>query len=273
MICGVPEGDTLKFVALALRPLVGSRVEATGSARVEPIARAIDRRVVQRVESRGKHLLVWFEDDRILHVHLRLSGLIDVHPHGRPWRRARHRAWLTLTDDAIEVVFFDGPVIELLQAASLSLHPVLRRLGPDPLGSNFDVGDVVARMLATAPDRAIADVLGDQRVIAGIGNVWKSEICFHCEINPWTPVGTLAPSDFQRIASAAATALRSQIASGRHGRPRGVYGQTGRPCPRCATSISSAPQGEGARRTYWCPSCQPAWPKSSAADVEATEFE
>ncbi len=208
------------------------------------------------LETRGKHLLMRFSNDLRLHVHLRMSGRIDVQPRGAPWRRGAHRAWLVLRSATHEAVLFDGPVLELLTPAAAALHPVLSRLGGDVLAEGFDAGAALARARRSEARRPIADVLLDQSVLAGVGNVWKSEALFRCGIAPARPVGTIADDELAALLDDAAAAMRAHVASGAARRPTAVYGRAGRPCLRCGTSIRSARVGDEGRTSYWCPACQ-----------------
>ena len=251
---GMPEGDTIRLAADRLGPLVG-HVPTVGAThpRTGALRDRIAGRAVTAVDARGKHLLVSFEGRLVLHSHLRMTGRWDVHAPGAHWARASTRSWLVLGVPAIEAVQFDGPVLELLTAAQVSLHPALRRLGPDVLADGFDA-DRAARALATDPSRPVGVALLDQSAIAGIGYVWKCEVLHACGVDPRRAVGTLDRDDLTRIARTAATLMRAHVAGGEERRPAAGYGRPGRACPRCGAVIRSLPQ-EG-RPTTWCPGCQ-----------------
>jgi endonuclease-8 len=250
----MPEGDTIRFAANALAPLVGTSPLVTApGARTAAIAARLAGRTVTRVESRGKHLLVGFDGGVVLHSHLRLTGRWDIHRPGERWRRPAHRAWLALATDPVEAVQFDGPVLELLTVAQASLHPALRHLGPDVLADGFDPA-VAARRLRGDGTRPIGVALLDQSALAGIGNVWKCEVLHACRVDPFRPVSTIAEVLVETIAATASQRMRTHVAGGDRPRPVAVYGRAGRPCPRCGATIRSAPQ-EG-RPTAWCPGCQ-----------------
>jgi len=225
----MPEGHSLERVARRLRPLVGARVDAG------PLAGA----VVSEVEARGKHLLVHTADGRCLHAHLGLHGGVRLRPPGQG--RGRH----VLRTAAGDLV--------IAGRVGVANRPPQLSLGPDLLHGRFDVAAYLRR--ARAVDRPIGELLLDQRVLAGIGNIVKSETLWERRQDPFQ--ATSAISD-RRLLELAATARR-HLRQGVSGRlPRNVYRRTGRPCPRCRTPIGSIVQGEHARRTYHCPRCQAA---------------
>ncbi len=256
----MPEGDTLELIARRLQPLVG-RIPAIAAPHPRTAPLRLPERLagtaVASVEARGKHLLIAFEDGLVLHSHLRMGGRWEIGRPGRPTRRPRSAAWLILTADDLEALLFNGPVLELLTPAQASLHPALRRLGPDVLdGGGFDAGRAVARAREGAPGRTVADVLLDQRVLAGVGNVWKSEALHACRLDPWTPADALDDEALGALLERAAAMMRAHVASGAARRPTRVYGRAGRPCPDCGTRLRARAQGDEGRRTFWCPRCQ-----------------
>jgi endonuclease-8 len=151
--------------------------------------------------------------------------------------------WLVLRGAEHEAVLWNGPVLELGRGA-------VERLGPDIMDSPPRLDQMVARIRRVDPARAIAEVLVDQRLVAGIGNLWRAEALHEARLSPWTPVGELGDGELRRLLDIASEAMRG----GR--RARAVYGRAGRPCRRCGTPIAAAPVGEDARTAYWCPSCQ-----------------
>ena len=176
----MPEGDTIAIAARVARAL--RRRAARAAARRTRARRRSGWRAASaaspwhRVDTLGKHLVLRFANGLALHVHLRMNGRIDVHARGVRWARAASRAWLVLRTPAEEAVLFDGPVLELLTEPMISLHPVLRRLGPDVLAERFEPRTrVVGRLRAADQDRPVGDALLDQRLLAGVGNVWRSE--------------------------------------------------------------------------------------------------
>jgi len=257
----MPEGDTIHHAANRMRPALEGRVPA--EIRTPQRRHAADRwperlggRAVERVEARGKHLLIHFEGELVVHSHLRMSGSWDVHADGARWRRSPRRAWLVMRAGGQEVVQFDGPLLELVTEARTRTDPTLAGLGPDVLGERFDELEVIRRLRADDPTRPFGDALIDQRTIAGLGNIWKSESCFAAAADPWKPAGETSQ---QTVLDAIRFAREHMAQSARDGfsaRPRAVYGRAGEPCPRCAAPIASAGQGEQNRTTYWCPQCQ-----------------
>lgn len=257
----MPEGDTLEGIARRLQPMVGAvpRVET-------PLARHAPLRLPERLagarlvdaEARGKHLLLTFDNDLVVHSHLRMSGRWEIGPPGRRYRRPRTTAWLILTTDDLEAALFNGPLLEVLTPAQVGLHPALRRLGPDVLDADFDVDRAVAVARHGPTEQTVADVLLDQRVLAGVGNVWKSEALFDRGLDPWARVADLDDAALGDLLARAAAMMRAHVASGAIRRPTRIYGRANRPCPVCGTRIRARAQGDEGRRTYWCPACQPA---------------
>ena len=209
---------------------------------------------VERVEPRAKHLLIGFSNGLTLHTHMRMTGAWHVYPVGERWRRPAHLARLVLECGDRVAVCFSAPVVELLAPSDARRHPVLGGLGPDVLDPAFDPLEVVRRARLQPPDRTVGELLLDQRVVSGIGNIWRSESLFAERLNPEAAVGALAD---ERLAGLAATAARLMRASVDGHRQGWVYRRTGRPCPRCGTPVRSRRLGEQARAVYWCPRCQP----------------
>jgi endonuclease-8 len=218
-------------------------------------ARRIVGATVDRVEPKAKHLLIGFSNGLVLHTHMRMTGSWHVYSRGERWRRPDHLARIVLECDDRVAVCFSAPVIELLAPSEARRHTVLAGLGPDVLDPAFDAGEVVRRARLQPKDRTVGELLLDQRVISGIGNIWRSESLFADGINPWTPVGEVDDDRLARLASTAARLMGASLTGQREGR---VYRRTGRPCRRCGTRISSKRLGEQARTVYWCPRCQSA---------------
>lgn len=267
----MPEGDTLHRTAAGLRPhLVGRRVVAARARESGPAVRTLVGRTVVGVEAVGKNLLLRFDDGRTLRTHLRMRGAWHRYRPGEPWRRPAARASLVLEVEGAVAVCFDAPTVELLDGRAERIHPALAGLGPDLLAPEFDLDAAVGRLAApNLAERPIAEVLLDQRVVAGIGNVYKSEVCFVAGIDPFTPVGALSAAARRAIV---ATARRLMLENARPGAPvrrrttgpadgavagaLWVYRRAGRPCRRCGTPIAGRSHGDPPRRTYWCPRCQ-----------------
>jgi len=270
----MPEGDTLYRTAAGLRPyLVGRTVTAArtnGPGAVPQVQRVVGHEITG-VDALGKNLLITFDNGLEIRTHLRMNGSWHRYRPGERWRRPPGRARLVLEVPGAVAVCFDAPVVELLEQRAEALHPSLGQLGPDLLSPDFDAAEAVRRL--RAPERVsmeIAAALIDQRALAGIGNVYKSEVLWLDRVSPFTPV---AEVDDEALARLVATARRLLLANATSGRgpervttagdrgapgPLYVYGRTGRRCRRCRTPIASRRQGfDPPRSTYWCPACQP----------------
>ncbi len=258
----MPEGDTIHRAARRIRAVLLDRVPE--QIRTPQRRHLVDRwperlagRAVRSVDAHGKHLFVRFEDELTLHSHLRMTGSWGVHREGARWKRAPHRAWLVMSSQGCDVVQFDGPVLELMRESRTRFDRRLAALGPDVIGGRFDAEEFLRRLRAQDPARAIGDALLDQRVLAGIGNVWKSESCFAAAVNPWRALGRVSDEEALAIAEFAHERMsRSAEADGFSERPRAVYKRAGLACGRCGAQIRSHGQGDDNRTTYWCPGCQ-----------------
>lgn len=275
----MPEGDSIYRAARALHQAFAGRT-VTRFESVFPHLTRVDHdqplrgRAIERVESRGKHLLIWLSGDLVLRTHMRMHGSWHIYRPGERWQRPRHEMRIAIGAGDIEAIAFSVPVAELLSSAALERQPDLRDLGPDPLAATFDAAEAVARLTGRA-ETEIADALLDQRAIAGIGNIYKSEVLFVCRVNPFTLVRDLDAPTVSALVSTAATLLRANVTDATGSgivtyaglrRTTGradpsarlwVYGRGGKPCRRCGTAISRRQQGPHARSTYWCPTCQP----------------
>jgi endonuclease VIII len=259
----VAEGDTILRAARRIEAaLDGSTVETSApnprgrAARIE----RLDGHDFERAATHGKHLLLHF-GELVLHSHLGMSGAWHVYRSGESWRKPLGAAWAVLSTERAEAVQFGGPTLRVLRAEALRRDPVLARLGPDILASDFD-SEQIARSLASVPERSLGDALLDQHLVAGIGNIFKSEACFAAHLDPWQRVGDVSDEQLRHVAQAAHDLMREAVEDGRQ--DRAVYKRARRPCPRCGTPIRSRGQGEANRTTYWCPSCQVAAQTSTA---------
>lgn len=243
----MPEGDSLHRAARRLQPLVGQRLEVTSPhprAQATRVAEAVDGRVLESVEAVGKNLLLRFEGGIVVRSHLRMSGRWRIEAREAP--RAG-LPWLVLRGEAMEGVLWNGPVL------ALDSRPIGRRLGQDVLGAGFDPAAAVAR-LRNVGDLSLGEALQDQRLVAGIGNMWMAEALWEIRVSPWTRVRDASD---EVLADAVAAARRLMQASLSNCRPgRNVYRRAGRPCGRCGTIVSSRGQGDANRTAYWCPGCQ-----------------
>jgi len=243
----VPEGDSLHRAARRLQALVGKRVDVEAPnprARSTGIAERLDGRLLEAVEASGKNLLLRFEGGYVLRSHLRMSGSWRVLPlaadvPGHPW--------LVLRGGAQQAVLRGGSVLELTDRAT-------RRLGPDILDDPPALEAMVANLRASDRRRELGGVLLDQRLVSGIGNVWRAEALWHAGLSPWLRLGSPTDEDLLAALGEAARLMRGSL-DGR--RPeRMVYRRAGRPCARCSATILSRGQGEDNRIAYWCPGCQ-----------------
>ena len=265
----MPEGDTILRSARALHAwLAGREITAARSVRARvPPERLVGRRV-ERVEARAKHLLVHLDSGEVLHTHLRMDGSWHVYSTGDRWRKPGWQARLVLEAGERVAVCFNAPVVELLTAADLAAHPSISALGPDVLVEPLDLGEVRRRAATRPADLAVGELLLDQRVVSGIGNIYRCESLHACRVDPWAPWLPLGGDGLDRLVTAAARLMRAAVAPG-GGRVRpAVYGRAGRPCPRCATLVRCAPLGRQPRDVWWCPGCQRAAGSADAAPAQ-----
>lgn len=259
----MPEGDTVWLTARNLRSALAGGLLARSDLRVPRLATAdLSGRRVEEVVSRGKHLLMRFDGGWTLHSHLRMEGAWLVYPAGERWRGGpAHEIRAVLSTADRTAVGYRLPVLELFPSAEEDA--AVGHLGPDLLGPDWDPAEA-ARRLTAGPDRTVGEALLDQRNLAGIGNVYKSELCFLRGITPWTPMAAVqSPGRLVDLAHRLLDANKERhghVTTGdtRRGRTHWVYGRAGRPCLRCGTPIRSAWQGPAVqeRITYWCPHCQ-----------------
>jgi endonuclease-8 len=267
----MPEGDNVHRSAVALaerlvgKPLAALHVRGRSAADVQG-------QVIKSIEPRGKHLLIGVGDQLTIHVHLGIHGRIRLVPARALPAWAAQRASLVLIAGAAAAVFTRAAVVELLRSAFVHAHPTLHALGPDLLARDVSIDAIVARARKqTSAASTAADLLLDQRIACGVGNVYKSEVLFLERVDPWTPVSELSDTALAGLYERACQLLRGNLgpwprtttADRSRGEwiPRGrgrthVYGRRGRPCFVCGTPIQSKRQGTQLRTTYFCPSCQ-----------------
>ena len=250
------EGDTVLRAARRIEEALAGHSLSASAPNLRGKAAGVERldgRTLERADARGKHLLIHF-GELVLHSHLGMSGSWHVYRHGEPWRKPVGAAWAVLGANRAEAAQFGGPTLRLLRASSVRRDPVLARLGPDILAPDFDA-ERIAHSLAGVPDRSLGDALLDQHLVAGIGNIFKSEACFAAHLDPWQRVADVPAQQLRHVAQAAHDLMHEAVEAGRQ--DRAVYKRAGRPCPSCGTPIRSRGQGDANRTTYWCPSCQP----------------
>lgn len=259
----MPEGDTLFRIARALttalvgRPLLAVDTTVPALARGELVGRT-----AVAVEATGKNLLIRLDDGRAIYSHLRMTGSWHVYRPGERWLKPRAYARLVLTTREIVAVCFSAPVIELLDPGGERRHAVLTQLGPDVLAPDFDPAAAAARL---ADPRPLGEVVMDQRVVAGLGNVYKSELLFILRLDPWRPAERLSLAERTGLMEHARKYMRQNVAPGAGGRttrnaltgPRTwVYGRSGEDCLVCGARVAMRRQGAAGRSTYYCPRCQ-----------------
>jgi endonuclease-8 len=255
------EGDTIHRLAARLQEsLAGRRIDAARAPSPRsPLHRGATRLTrleglrVEAASARGKHLLLEFESRLWLRSHLRMSGAWHLYRDGERWRRPERRAWLVLAADGVEAVQFDGPELELGRGAPGS-NPRLARLGPDVLAPGFEAESAVASMRRAGAHIELGEALLDQSLIAGVGNVYKSEALHRAGLDPWRRLGDLSDDELSTAVESATALMTEGLRTGR--RAKGVYKAAGRPCPRCGSAIRSRGQGDDNRTTYWCAACQ-----------------
>jgi endonuclease-8 len=245
----VPEGDSLHRAARRLQPLVGQRLEVEAP---HPRARAavevadLDGRRLEAVEAVGKNLVLRFEGGVVLRSHLRMSGRWTLRPRDTP---RTGRPWLVLRGTTVEGLLWNGPVLERHTRA-------LARLGPDILASPPDLEGMLARLRTVDGTRRLGEVLQDQTLVAGIGNMWMAETLWRARLSPWLPLRDVPESERRRVLETAAALMAAAVEAGREPRKQ-IHAHAGRACPRCGAAIRAHGQGDANRTAYWCPSCQP----------------
>lgn len=255
----MPEGDTVFRAADKLRTALAGKTLTRCDVRVPKFATVdLTGQVVDEVLSRGKHLFIRIGDASI-HSHLKMDGawLID----GQIRRVPQHKVRIILETADSRAAGVDLGVLEVLRR-DLDMDAVAH-LGPDLLGDDWEPR-VAAANLTADPDRPLAEALLDQRVMAGVGNVYANELCFVSGRLPSSPVS--AVKDPLRIVQRARDMLwlnrsrinRTTTGNTRAGADLWVYGRVGRPCRRCGTTIESdRARVTGTERiSFWCPACQ-----------------
>jgi endonuclease VIII len=283
----MPEGDTIYRAARALQKALGGKAVTGFETGLAKLARVNDDaplvgRVVEKVESRGKWCLIYFSGDLILVTHMLMSGSWHLYGAGERWQmaRARMRVAIRASDENgdWEAVAFNVPIAEFHTARSLERSGQVPKLGPDVLSNEFTVDGGAARLAAHAkenPEAEVAVVLLNQRVLAGLGNVYKSEVAFAAGVNPFRAMSTITHREMEKMVDVAQRYMKANVADGSRGgivtytgnrrtthamdreERLWVYGREGQECRRCGVVVMMRKQGMQARLTYWCAECQP----------------
>jgi endonuclease VIII len=275
----MPEGDTIFRSARALRQALAGQTITTFETAYAQLASVNDQtpvagRTVEQVESRGKWLLIYFSGDLILTTHMLMSGSLHIYRPGERWKMARSHMRIVLATNAMVAVAFNVPIARFHTARTLERFAAVTGLGPDVLSGSFSADEAAQRLLAQGEEE-VGNVLLNQRVMAGIGNVFKSEICFACQVNPFRKISSLRKQEVECLLDTARrflaanvtetasdtivtyTGLRRTTGSSNPAARLWVYRRAGEACRRCGTNILTRKQGIGARSTFWCPDCQP----------------
>jgi endonuclease-8 len=271
----MPEGDTIFRAARTLQRALGGRtVTRFDSVYPELTNVDVDTPVVGRtivsVTSRGKHLLMTFSDDLVLHTHMRMNGSWHIYKPGERWRLQARDMRVLVETAAYVAVGFNVPVAEFLTGRELARHRQIQALGPDLTDPAFDRGEVIRRLRA-ADNPTMEELILNQRVLSGIGNVLKSETLFVAGINPFAPGSAVSDEALDRMLTVALRLMKMNVVESQSmtrafgHRTTGsldpkagqwVYGRAGKPCRKCGTTILLRSSGAEARLTYWCPQCQ-----------------
>src|SRR3954463_470067 len=234
----MPEGDTIRTAADRVgAALIGHEIEAieTPHARFgkDRWPAKLAGRSVRAVDAHGKHLMIHFDGGLTIHSHLRMTGAWGVYPRGKRWHRGRHRAWLVIRTAESEVVQFDGPVLELMSEGRTRFDRRIAQLGPDVLADEFDDAAFIRRLRDDDQTRTLGDALLDQRIVAGIGNMWKAEGCWRAEVDPWRRVADVSDQEALAVIEATRPPMFESV---QRGFPKSedmrVFRRAGLPCPR-----------------------------------------
>ena len=274
----MPEGDSLHRVAQQLFPkLVGQRLTSLTLVRSPTRTEGLIGSEISSVEARGKNLLVHFSPGWSLHVHLKMNGRVRIYPMATAPRLAMNATSVLLETSSSRVVVYAAPIARLLRTRDLVGDFHFRELGPDLLGPSFELAEALRR-LTLRKARPLGEAIMDQSVFAGIGNVWKSELCFTLRLDPFSPVGLHDEAELSGLISLARTQMFDTVYGPKRSIPdpfegRGerktrldrrqgehvlsVYEREGKVCYDCGDTVLMRRQGEQQRSTYYCPSCQP----------------
>ncbi|MEO8844228.1 MAG: DNA-formamidopyrimidine glycosylase family protein [Kofleriaceae bacterium] len=250
----MPEGDAIRRVANKLAPLVGQTIVR---ATTQGLVRNLDGRTVTHVDAHGKHLAIDLDDATQIRVHQGMNGrfysFTRADGEARLARTSPGRASLVLATATDLCLWQTCPTVEIVPRRAALRGMAIGQLGPDVLAGDFDSRQAAERA-ALHDSRMIADVLLDQRVVVGLGNIWKTESLFACRIDPRTRVAAIPRHTLVQLYETARELMQRSVEGVRD---FAAYTRTGRPCPRCAASITAYQLGDPPRWTWSCPSCQP----------------
>ncbi|MEO8657992.1 MAG: DNA-formamidopyrimidine glycosylase family protein [Bryobacteraceae bacterium] len=274
----MPEGDTIFRAARTLNRALAGHAVIRFETQLPQLARIdedepIKGRTVEKVDSNGKWLRIYFSDDLILLTHMLMSGSWHIYRPAEGWQRPRVQMRVAIYTEAFTAVAFQVPIAEFHTGATLARHRSVLNVGRDVLAPEFDAAVAISQ-IRSRPDLEVGEALLRQHLLAGLGNVFKSEVCFASAVNPFRTVQSLSDAELEALMANARKFLMANITDGagdqivtytgmRRTTGRGdpserlwVYKRRGEPCRRCAAPIVSRKQGEGARITFWCPNCQ-----------------
>ncbi len=220
-------------------------------------------RIVESVEAKGKHVEVMWDDGLVLDTRLKSKSEWHVYRHGAPWQRSWEAVRASIQTDDFVGVCFDAAEVETYRVPDRQRHPGQGRLGPNLVHPRADLREAVNLLLSYPdPEARLRDVMVDQHVMQGVGNVFRCEVLWACELSPWAHVGEIAHHDAVQVVNTAARMVRANQGRARrattsHTRAGlAVYGRCGQQCLRCHDTIQSVPVGRYGRVLYWCPGCQ-----------------
>lgn len=258
----MPEGDTVWRTARRLDTALSGQALTTSDFRVPQLAEVdlSGQRVLETI-SRGKHLLTRLSDATV-HTHLKMEGSWHLYRRGSRWRSPAFQARVVLANPSWQAVGFRLGAVDVVERSAED--SLVGHLGPDLLGSDWSLDEALRRLVAV-PGRPLGEALLDQRNLAGIGNMYKAEVCFLVGVNPFTPVGSvealprLVGKAQQLLMANKNRAVQTTTGDPRRGEALWVYARRGQPCRRCGTAIKAIDGHEDGieRATYWCPRCQP----------------
>jgi endonuclease-8 len=254
--------EALHRSASALRTALGGKPMTRFDAPrlVGPVPQA--GRTIEAIETRGKHLELEWDNGLVLHTHMRMSGSWHLYRQGAKWRRPYEQMRASIENDDWVAVCFNATLVETYRRPDHRRHPGMGRIGPDVCSPDADLG-LVVNLLLSYPDAEarVGEVMLDQRVMFGLGNVYRCEVLWNIGLSPFAPVGELSEADAIRIVNTAASLVRAHVEHPRRTvrnveTSRGVYGRNGQRCVRCSGTVDMRKMGPHRRLLYWCPGCQ-----------------